>query len=123
MLRYCSFIATKIGVALSIALIIPDRKLDDLQQRLQQALPDTRIEIWPDIADPQQVSFAVVWKQPAGSVASLPQLKALQSFGAGVDGILSDTTLPRLPLARIVDPVRLPANLHTGRRAAARYRG
>ena len=111
MLRYCSFIATKIGVALSIALIIPDRKLDDLQQRLQQALPDTRIEIWPDIADPQQVSFAVVWKQPAGSVASLPQLKALQSFGAGVDGILSDTTLPRLPLARIVDPALTDAML------------
>ncbi|MDP4946152.1 glyoxylate/hydroxypyruvate reductase A [Alishewanella sp. SMS8] len=96
---------------MSIALIIPDRKLDDLQQRLQQALPTTPIEIWPDIAKPEHVTFAVVWKQPTGSVASLPNLKALQSFGAGVDGILSDASLPRLPLARIVDPALTEAML------------
>lgn len=89
---------------MSIALIIPDRKLDDLQQRLQYALPDTRIEIWPELTAPAEVTFAVLWKQPAGAVAALPALKALQSFGAGVDGILADPTLPALPLARIVDP-------------------
>jgi glyoxylate/hydroxypyruvate reductase A len=90
---------------MSIALIIPDRKLDAVAAALQQQLPDVSIEIWPDISQPAAVEFAVVWKQPAGSVASLPNLKALQSFGAGVDSILSDITLPAsLPLARIVDP-------------------
>lgn len=88
---------------MSLALIIPDRKLDDLQQRLQAALPDTQIEIWPDLASVQDVSFAVVWKQPQGSLASLPNLRAIQCFGAGVDAILSDPTLPDLPIARIVD--------------------
>ena len=88
---------------MSLALIIPDRKLDDLQQRLQVALPDTQIEIWPDLASVQDVSFSVVWKQPHGSLASLPNLKAIQCFGAGVDAILSDPTLPDLPIARIVD--------------------
>ena len=88
---------------MSLALIIPDRKLDDLQQRLQQALPDTRIQIWPHIDAPEQVSFAVVWKQPPGSLASLPNLGAIQCFGAGVDAILSDASLPALPIARIVD--------------------
>ncbi|WP_445768030.1 2-hydroxyacid dehydrogenase [Rheinheimera sp.] len=89
---------------MSLALIIPDRKLDDLQQRLTQALPDSRIEIWPDISDASAVEFAVVWKQPPGSLAALPNLKAIQCFGAGVDAILSDSTLPALPIARIVDP-------------------
>lgn len=88
---------------MSLALIIPDRKLDDLQQRLQAALPNTKIEIWPDLTSVQDVSFAVVWKQPQGSLASLPNLKAIQCFGAGVDAILSDPTLPDLPIARIVD--------------------
>lgn len=87
-----------------IALIIPDRKLDDLQQRLAAALPGVTIEIWPQLSQPEAVTFAVVWKQPPGVLASLPNLKALQSFGAGVDGILLDPTLPDLPLARIVDP-------------------
>lgn len=89
---------------MSLVLIIPDRKLEDLQQRLQQVLPDSQIEIWPDIADVNAVEFAVVWKQPAGSLAALPKLKAIQCFGAGVDAILSDPTLPALPVARIVDP-------------------
>lgn len=90
---------------MSIALIIPDRKLDTVVAALQQQLPDVTIEVWPHISQPEAVEFAVVWKQPAGAVASLPKLRALQSFGAGVDSILSDMTLPAsLPLARIVDP-------------------
>lgn len=97
---------------MAIALIIPDRKLDDLQQRLQQALPDTPIEIWPQFSDPAKITFAVLWKQPPAVVAQLPALRALQSFGAGVDGILADSTLPRLPLARIIDPALTAAMLH-----------
>lgn len=89
---------------MTLALIIPDRKLEDLKQRLSLALPGVAIEIWPDISDPQAVTFAVVWKQPPGVLAALPNVKALQSFGAGVDGILADPSLPDLPLARIVDP-------------------
>tara|TARA_R110002126_G_scaffold16527_27_gene66077 strand:+ start:7093 stop:8013 length:921 start_codon:yes stop_codon:yes gene_type:complete len=89
---------------MSIALIIPDRKLDDLQQRLQLVLPDIRIEIWPDLVDPAAVEFAVVWKQPHGCLKDLPNLKAIQCFGAGVDAILADPTLPDLPISRIVDP-------------------
>ncbi|GAB2920315.1 2-hydroxyacid dehydrogenase [Rheinheimera gaetbuli] len=89
---------------MSLVLIIPDRKLEDLQQRLQHVLPDSQIEIWPDVADVNAVEFAVVWKQPAGSLAALPNLKAIQCFGAGVDAILNDPTLPVLPVARIVDP-------------------
>ena len=89
---------------MSIALIIPDRKLDDLQQKLQHALPDIPIEIWPELNDPAEVEFAVVWKQPHGCLNSLVNLKAIQCFGAGVDSILSDPTLPDVPISRIVDP-------------------
>ncbi|HEX5792556.1 MAG TPA: glyoxylate/hydroxypyruvate reductase A [Rheinheimera sp.] len=88
---------------MTIALIIPDRKLDDLQQRLALALPDTAIAIWPQISAAEDIEFAVVWKQPPGSLAALPNLKAIQCFGAGVDAILADPTLPALPVARIVD--------------------
>lgn len=89
---------------MSIALLIPDRKLDQLQQKLQQQLPGVTIEIWPEISKPEAVDFAVVWRQPANSLTTFPKLKALQSFGAGVDSILSDPGLPDVPLARIVDP-------------------
>lgn len=89
---------------MSIALIIPDRKLDALVQALQTLLPDVQLQVWPQIDAPESVEFAVVWRQPAGSLQAFRQLKALQSFGAGVDNILQDPQLPALPLARIVDP-------------------
>ncbi len=90
---------------MSIALVIPDRKLDQLQQKLQQQLPGVAIEIWPEITKPEAVTMAVLWRQPSGCLEAMTQLKALQSFGAGVDNILVDKSLPNLPLARIVDPM------------------
>ncbi|MDR7120343.1 glyoxylate/hydroxypyruvate reductase A [Rheinheimera soli] len=89
---------------MSIALVIPDRKLDTLVEKLNALLPGVLIQQWPDYSAPEQVQMAVVWKQPQGSLAALSNLKSLQSFGAGVDSIVSDPTLPDLPLSRIVDP-------------------
>lgn len=89
---------------MSIALVIPDRDLSRLVAELSQLLPDVVIEQWPDIAQPERVEFAVVWKQPTGSLTSFINLKAIQSYGAGVDSILSDRGLPQVPLSRIVDP-------------------
>lgn len=89
---------------MSIALVIPDRKLDSLVEKLNALLPGVLIQQWPDYSAPEQVQMAVVWKQPHGSLAALGNLKSLQSFGAGVDSIVSDPTLPDLPLSRIVDP-------------------
>ena len=89
---------------MSIALVIPDRKLDALIERLNMLLPGVLIQQWPHYTAPDQVQMAVVWKQPQGSLAALSNLKSLQSFGAGVDSIVSDPTLPDLPLSRIVDP-------------------
>ncbi|MCH8538307.1 MAG: glyoxylate/hydroxypyruvate reductase A [Alkalimonas sp.] len=89
---------------MSIALVIPDRDVSRLVAELNQRLPDVVIEQWPDIAQPEQVEFAVVWKQPAGSLADFRKLKAIQSYGAGVDSVLTDTALPDVALSRIVDP-------------------
>lgn len=89
---------------MSIVLVIPDRKLTPLVQQLQQHLPDVPIAIWPDVPSPDAITFAVVWRHPAGSLTPFTNLRGLQSFGAGVDNILVDPELPALPLARIVDP-------------------
>jgi glyoxylate/hydroxypyruvate reductase A len=89
---------------MSIALVIPDRKLDSLVEKLNALLPGVLIQQWPDYSAPEQVQMAVIWKQPHGSLSALSNLKSLQSFGAGVDSIVSDPTLPDLPLSRIVDP-------------------
>lgn len=58
----------------------------------------------PDGEDDPSISYAVVWKQPPGVLARLPNLKAIFSIGAGVDHVLSDSTLPdSVPIVRVVN--------------------
>lgn len=58
----------------------------------------------PDGKTDPSITYAVVWKQPPNVLANLPNLRAIFSIGAGVDHILSDPTLPDVPIIRVVDP-------------------
>lgn len=90
---------------MAIALIITDRDVSDLQIQLAQQL-DHKVPVWiyPDLPDPAAVSMAVVWKQPPGILSQFPNLQLLSSFGAGVEHLLQDPSLPpQVALTRIVD--------------------
>lgn len=66
--------------------------------------PTVAVQGWPDIGKLQDVTFAVVWKPPAGLLAQLPRLGAVSSLGAGVEGLLADPEIPdHIPLVRVVD--------------------
>jgi glyoxylate/hydroxypyruvate reductase A len=63
------------------------------------------MRFWPDgIGDKSGIGYAFVWRPPRGLLASLPNLKAILNVGAGVDALLTDPTLPDLPLARVAHP-------------------
>jgi len=90
---------------MSIALLITDRDLTKLQQGIAQRLPNVNVQCWPNISAPEQVEFAVAWRQPENIWQSLPNLKVVSSFGAGCDSIVSDSSLPdKVQVVRIVDP-------------------
>ena len=60
--------------------------------------------VWPDIGSRDEIRYALVWRQPPGSLARLPNLKAILVLGAGVDSVLSDPALPvDVPVLRLVD--------------------
>jgi len=70
--------------------------------RLTQQLD---IRVWPEIGDPAEIDYALVWRPEPGFLASLPSLRLILSLGAGVDHLLGDPRLPRhLPIVRLVDP-------------------
>lgn len=88
---------------MSLLINIPDRPLDKLIAKLAEHIPLEEIQVWPEVSQPEQVEFALVWKHQHGSLSNLPSLKGISSFGAGVDSIVSDPELPSVPIARIVD--------------------
>lgn len=66
--------------------------------------PTLDIRIHPQSGNPAEIEAAVVAKPPPGLLQSFPNLKLIHAFGAGVDAILADKTLPRTaPLTRVVD--------------------
>ena len=68
-------------------------------------MPELDVRIWPEIGDPADIDYALVWRPEPGLLASLPNLKLILSLGAGVDHILCDPQLPRdVPIVRLVDP-------------------
>jgi glyoxylate/hydroxypyruvate reductase len=75
------------------------------EQRFRALAPRRDIRLWPDRrGDPAEIAYACAWQAPRGVLAGFPNLRAIFSLGAGVDHILTDPTLPRVPVVRIVDP-------------------
>src|SRR6267378_1485652 len=73
--------------------------------QLGRLMPELEVRVWPEVGDPADIDYALVWRPEPGLLASLPNLKLILSLGAGVDHILCDPRLPRhLPIVRLVDP-------------------
>ena len=81
---------------------------------LSTAMPEA---VWLDLAGaraaPASVQAAVVANPAPGSLQGLPALRLIQSLWAGVDRLLADTTLPAVPIARMVDPAMNAAMAET----------
>lgn len=90
---------------MAIALIITDRDVTALCQQLEQELAgQVPVWIYPEIPRPEAINMAVVWKHPPGVLRQFPGLQLVSSFGAGVEHILQDATLPAgVAITRIVD--------------------
>jgi len=52
--------------------------------------------------NPAEVHYAAVWKPTPGELASFPNLKVIFNLGAGVDALMADKSLPKVPLVRVV---------------------
>ena len=73
------------------------------RKAFSSALPDMRFEVWPEVNDPEEVRYALVWNPPSGLLQRFPNLKAILGLGAGVDALLADTTTPSVPVLRLLD--------------------
>jgi glyoxylate/hydroxypyruvate reductase A len=72
------------------------------KSRFDQVCNDRRVWLFPDpTCDPAEVCYAAVWKPARGELAGFPNLRVMFNLGAGVDALMADSTLPKVPLVRV----------------------
>jgi glyoxylate/hydroxypyruvate reductase len=73
------------------------------KRRFDEVCRDRRVFQLPDAAhDPAEVHYAAVWKPAPGELAAFPNLRVIFNLGAGVDALMADSSLPKVPLVRVV---------------------
>jgi glyoxylate/hydroxypyruvate reductase len=72
------------------------------RRRFDEVCNDRRVWLLPDAAcDPNEIRYAAVWKPHPGELAAFPNLRVIFNLGAGVDALIADATLPKVPLVRV----------------------
>ena len=94
---------------------MPQDEMAVWRKALAAAMPEAD---WLDAAAARQHDaqprVAVVANPPPGALAAWPQLEFVQSLWAGVDRLLTDTSVPaHVPIARMVDPAMTAAMAET----------
>lgn len=89
---------------MSVALIFNQKPTEEWQRNLQELFPDTKVEVYPNISNPEDVEFIATWKPHKNYVAEFPNLKVVQSVGAGIDHLLHTKIPDSIKVTRIVDP-------------------
>ncbi|MGB0866376.1 MAG: 2-hydroxyacid dehydrogenase [Granulosicoccaceae bacterium] len=85
---------------MSLLIYSPNsEKYDAWQEAFAAVAPSLPLE-FGDHWTSEDVKYALVWQPPLGMLASLPNLRAIFSMGAGIDHITRDPELPQLPLVR-----------------------
>lgn len=99
----------------TLLLVVPSHWAEVWIPPLAELAPELNVRVYGrDEHDSRDIDYVLTFRPPHGVLKSLPNLKAVFSLGAGVDGILSDPEYPRrVPLIRFVD--------HTLSREMAQY--
>jgi glyoxylate/hydroxypyruvate reductase A len=72
------------------------------KNRFLEACRERPVALLPnDPIDADDVAYAAVWKPAPGSLAVFKNLRVIFNLGAGVDVLMADATLPKVPIVRV----------------------
>jgi glyoxylate/hydroxypyruvate reductase len=72
------------------------------KRRFDEVCGDRPVRLLPEgNGDPADVHYAAVWKPAPGELAGFPNLRVIFNLGAGVDALMVDSSLPKVPLVRV----------------------
>lgn len=74
------------------------------QTALAELLPDMPVYTYPDIPNPDEIQYALVWNHPRGDLRNYKNLRCVLSLAAGMEHLMKDPNLPDVPLVSLGDP-------------------
>ncbi|WP_312336887.1 glyoxylate/hydroxypyruvate reductase A [Sphingobacterium sp.] len=90
---------------MSIALILNRARAEEWKVEINKYLPEIKVEIFPEIENYDTVEFALCWKPEIDYYTHFPNLKVIQSGGAGIDHLFPKDIPSHLHICRIIDPM------------------
>lgn len=91
---------------MNLMFISNEDRADQWRENMVRELPELNFYTWPDDQDVDKstIDYVLVWKPAPGIIKQFPNIKAILSLGAGIDGITCDPELPDdKPIVRLVD--------------------
>src|ERR1051326_1278246 len=86
----------------AILLAVDGPQAGDWLDALRAHAKSRQLRVWPHaVGNPNDIAYRCVWRPPRGLLAGFPNLKVIINLGAGVDHVLADPALPRVPVARV----------------------
>jgi len=85
-------------------LIASSSRAEQFAAYARELDPALDVRTAPDLGRIEDIEAALAWQPPKGLLKTLPNLRLIVSVGAGVDALLADPDLPRVPMVRFVDP-------------------
>src|ERR1700687_4582562 len=90
----------------ALALIVKGGSANWSPERWKSRFDDVcrgrRVVLLPDAPfDPADIHYAAVGKPGHGELAAFPNLRVIFNLGAGVDALMADSSLPKVPLVRV----------------------
>lgn len=89
---------------MSILLVFENKNVSPWIKALKKELPNTTIEVYPEVNDKNTVDFVICWKPTKNVLTEFPNIKIIQSAGAAIDHITNSQIIPtNTIITRIID--------------------
>ncbi|HEX3952313.1 MAG TPA: glyoxylate/hydroxypyruvate reductase A [Stellaceae bacterium] len=92
---------------MALLIVDLDKRIGNTQawrDTLAEMIPELEVRIWPEPGNLADVEYLAFMHPDWNTIPELPNLKAMFSRSAGVDGFINHPKLPKAPLGKIEPP-------------------
>ena len=89
---------------MALLIVNLDKQIGNTQEWIDtvaRQLPGMEVRLWPDAGDPADIEYLAFVRPDFGVLPPLPNLKAMFSRSAGVEGFINHPKIPKVPLGKM----------------------